>query len=320
MLCCSVSYLSSYLRALLKTVSEVQAVDLSTQGYTQAADLWSLGVLTATMLTGDCTIPRQELVGFSQVELAERYFGADHGVKEIELRRLWLDLPPRALSFIRKLLTVDADDRMSAEESLNHPWLTKPHREGEALAEAIEKVNRFWKKRVIGEDILEALPGVDIPTTSPTSKVGRKFRTKLPDVSMASPYFGLDRHLYTREESTRKRILNDLLESGSQFVISKPSLLKRFASTSTSNTTCISDRWVQANDLFGKSGKEQEIDTTMDLDELETSPTTPPERVYGPSIYERSDTGRSPTTLLDIYEIPESEEAPPRKRSRFAFN
>ena len=282
--------------------SEVQAVELSSQGYTQAADLWSLGVLTATMLTGDCNIPRQELVGLSQVDIAERYFEAGRGVNESELRQAWLALPPRALSFIRKLLTLDVEDRMSAEESLNHSWLTKPHREAEALVEGIEKVIRFWTKSDIDKDILEALPGVHLPAASPVVTASPKLRRKLPDVSMASPYFGLDRHLYTREEPTRKRILDDLLESGSQFVTTKPPPLRIFAENSSSYRT--SDKLVPANNLFGSSREEeQEISSTIDLDEVNLSSSIR-EKIYGSGLQENG-SSKSPNIQPDLYDIPE---------------
>ena len=299
---------------------EVQAVDLSTQGYTQAADLWSLGVLTVTMLTGDCTIPRQELVGLSQIELAERYFGEDRGLNEQEMRKLWLELPPRALDFIRKLLTLDVEDRMTAEESLNHSWLTRPHREAEALNEGIEKVIRFWKKRVMNKNILEALPGVEIPSATTLTTVSPKHRKKLPDVSMVSPYFGLDRHLHAKDESTRKGVLDNLMESGSQFVTSQPTPCKLSVTSSVGRRR--NTKLVQANDIFGNSRQKiQKTDSTIDIVKTTPEEKTKPKKVSNESGFqENRSPGRSPGIPPDLYDIPEAEETPVREGSRFVID
>lgn len=45
---------------------EVETVDSTSLGYTKAADMWSLGVMTASLLTGTLTMPHEELSRLTQ--------------------------------------------------------------------------------------------------------------------------------------------------------------------------------------------------------------------------------------------------------------
>jgi serine/threonine protein kinase len=208
-----VSLIQHHLNRLLTGASEVEAVEETNVGYSKAADLWSLGVLTACLFTGNIIIPRDELAGLSQAEIATQFLDAD----DRHVRAQWQQIPPRALRFIRRLLIVDPDERMTINEALDHSWYSKPPREAKALKEALERINRFWKPREKDNTVIEALPPVSINIPSIPERQVVKLRKRVPDASL-SPYFGLDRHLLQRMPSTRKRILEDLNESGSQFI------------------------------------------------------------------------------------------------------
>ncbi|KAG0648580.1 Serine threonine-kinase Chk2 [Hyphodiscus hymeniophilus] len=193
---------------------EVEYVQKTNLGYTKAADLWSLGVLTASLLTGAMDVPHEELEQLSQVAIANRFLG----IEDSYARQNWIQMPPRALKFVRKLLVIDPETRMSAAEALQHSWYTDPVREAQALDEGLQRINRFWEKRLIPSDeVLEALPGVVLSSSTVAEAPGPKRRRKLPDAT-SSPYFGLDRHLTQKVPSSRNRLLEDLNESGSQFL------------------------------------------------------------------------------------------------------
>ncbi|KAH8588385.1 kinase-like domain-containing protein [Bisporella sp. PMI_857] len=223
---------------------EVEAVETFSAGYTQAADLWSLGILTACILTGECNIPPQEIVQPS-LEISK----ADN---------IWRELQPRVQRFIRKLLILDAQERMTANDAIDHSWFTKPRREADALREGIKKINKFWQERNQESEVLEAFPGVVISMTAnhTNSTLIPKYHKKLPDVSL-SPYFGLDRHLYQNEEPTRKRILEDLSESGSQFVTVKESSSTKIIDVAYGLKKGES---VRASDIFGPASVDTEQD------------------------------------------------------------
>jgi serine/threonine protein kinase len=142
----------NFMKRMLIRGSEVGNFKESPLGYTKAADLYSLGVLAASLLTGDLMIPREELAILSQVEIADRLIG----IEDDWARRQWKDMPPRALNFVRKLLKIDSEQRMTAAEAVEHSWFTRPASEAAALAEGIKRINRFWKRRDISsEEVLE---------------------------------------------------------------------------------------------------------------------------------------------------------------------
>lgn len=244
---------------------EVEAVEDSNTGYTRAADMWSLGCLTACMLTGDTIIPRQELPDLSYTEIAERYLGVDDSFARME----WLQIPPRALRFIRRLLIIDPEERMTADEAASDSWYTKPPREAQALNEGIEKTNRFWRKRDSEEELLEGLPGVVLASTVTPDLPLAKTRRKFPDASL-SPYFGLDRHLQQRVPSTRKRLLEDLSQSGSQFVSSKePRIQHASVNTSVRRSKLHNIISVEGSDMFRQLADEKpNFDLIPELEEV----------------------------------------------------
>lgn len=195
---------------------EVENVDDQGTGYTRAVDMWSLGCLTACMFTGDTVIPRHELPELSHVEVAARYLGVDDSYAKMD----WLLIPPRALRFIRRLLIINFEERMTADEALSDSWYTKPPREAQALHMGIGRLSQFWRRRHSKQELLEWLPGTKLASTITRDPPVMKAQRKILDASL-SPYFSLDRHLQQREPSTRKRLLEDLSQSGSQFVTFK---------------------------------------------------------------------------------------------------
>ncbi|KAF7957606.1 hypothetical protein EAE96_003180 [Botrytis aclada] len=191
---------------------EIIGSDIS-RGYTTAADMWSFGILTWTLLTGESSIPRGRLSQLEEIQAAKNFLSSD----EEEVANKWSYLHRRARLFLRGLLASDASQRMTAVQAVNHPWYKKPP-VSDAIEQAYERVTRFWKPRD-DDDILEYLPGYTMPTTEVTSSGRRK---RLPDTSL-SPYFNLDRHLQSRSPhmAKRRRILDDLKETGGTFVDSE---------------------------------------------------------------------------------------------------
>lgn len=266
----------------------MENVERTSLGYTMAADLWSLGVMTACLLTGDTMIPRKELSQLSQVEIAARFLE----IKDSYTRHHWSNMPPRALKFIRRLLVVDPEERMTAAEALNHSWYTKPVTEAEALADGLKRINRFWKPReIFSDEVLEGLPRIVLTAATSADTSITKLRRKIPDTSM-SPYFGLDRHLNQKMPSTKKRLLADLNESGTQFVtFQSPS--KQIA---TANPGAQRDKGssrvisVEGRDLFGMSAETKPA--FSDFEELvDLIPTTPRSRIEEDQV--RFDLGKS---------------------------
>jgi serine/threonine protein kinase len=222
---------------------EVDAVEEANLGYKKAADLWSLGVLTACLFTGEAVIPRDEPAELSQDEVKDRVSGMVHR----RTRPQWLKIPKRARRFILSLLVIDPDLRMTADQALEHSWYSKPPREAEALKAAVERINKDWKQRKINDEVTEALPGVVLKKPPVV-----KSRYKVLDAS-ASPYFSLDRHLRPTMPSTRKRILEDLNESGAQFITVKDPVTTGRNIATLKGRGASNIKVVEGKDLFGMS-------------------------------------------------------------------
>lgn len=222
----------------------MEFVDAEKGGYTKAADLWSLGILTTTLLTGSSVVPRVELSQLSQVQLLDRLFGTPSAQ--------WQNVAPRALRFLRGLLILNPDMRLTATEALNHSWFKKPLSEATLLEDRYERVIRFWRKRD-DEQVIETLPSkVTVNQEDQMVKLAPKFRRKIPDATL-SPYFGLDRHLLPRNPSKRKTILETLNESGSPFLPEQHRPKAVIAHSTARMRDAVGVLTVQASDLFGST-------------------------------------------------------------------
>lgn len=84
--------------------------------YGMKADMWSLGVVLYILLSGQFPFTEDSL--FNQIEHAQYSFTGPE----------WSGVSREALHFIRSLMTLRPDQRLSVTDALKHPWIT-----GEAL-------------------------------------------------------------------------------------------------------------------------------------------------------------------------------------------
>lgn len=187
--------------------------------------MWSLGIITLCLLTGDPFISFEELQNLSQTDIAVKLAEAGRDYPQ------WRHLNLQGKDFIRKLLLLDPLKRLTAKEAVNHDWFRKPTRIAVELDKLYERSIVFWSKRSNHIGIIEGLPDV-LPDVSGrkklhSNKVNNSHRKlahkKIPEA--ASPYFGLERHLQPRGARTksslhsqRKRVLAELKEADSRFI------------------------------------------------------------------------------------------------------
>ena len=236
----------------------MDTIEFSRVGYTSAVDMWSLGVVTAVLLTNDAILPRDSTV-LSQIELVQLFQGLEDGTRQ----NIWETLSLRALGFLRKLLAVDAADRLTASQALWHSWLSKPLSEAAAIKECCEKIVRFWKPRA-SDEVIECLPQVRRSQQDESCRNTSKSRRTLPDAS-SSVYFSLERHLRPRKPSHRRSLLEDLNHSGSPFVSTSKE-------PETSQPRILS---IHGSDIFGKSPDIHSEVQAMSDEVVSLIPTSP---------------------------------------------
>ena len=124
--------LTCYLREVLRS---------GQGGYTKAVDLWSLGCVTAVLLTGDSPFRDLEAPN-NPAQLPQ-----DNDLGKLEADLDWHNIGARARDFVRRLLVLDETKRMGVKSALHHSWFTnRVHkREFEAL---YKRSIKGWKPRV----------------------------------------------------------------------------------------------------------------------------------------------------------------------------
>eukprot|EP00388_Colpodella_angusta_P007921 GDKJ01022004.1.p1 GENE.GDKJ01022004.1~~GDKJ01022004.1.p1 ORF type:complete len:613 (-),score=160.07 GDKJ01022004.1:1791-3629(-) len=87
--------------------------DTLTGSYTNACDMWSLGVLVYMLLVGYAPF------WGSDEEVIKKISKGDYSLEGYR----WESVSPLAKDFVSKLLVVDPQNRLTAQQALEHPWL-----------------------------------------------------------------------------------------------------------------------------------------------------------------------------------------------------
>lgn len=78
-------------------------------------DIWAIGVITYFLLCGYTPFDRD-----SNIEEMQAIMAADYSFTPIEY---WRNVSSAARDFIKRCLTIDPTQRMTAHQSLQHPWI-----------------------------------------------------------------------------------------------------------------------------------------------------------------------------------------------------
>jgi calcium/calmodulin-dependent protein kinase I len=101
-------------------------------------DLWSVGVVTYVLL---CGYP--PFYGTTQIELFEKITHAKYEFPEPE----WNYISDTAKDFIKKLLVLDPKDRMTADQALEHPFLSSSSSSNNKLLSIETTMNKYNQER-----------------------------------------------------------------------------------------------------------------------------------------------------------------------------
>lgn len=85
-------------------------------GHGKPVDMWAIGVISYFLLAG--------YTPFDRDSTAQEMQAIVNGDYSFEPEVYWQGVSPSARDFINKLLTVDPSKRMTANEALEHQWLS----------------------------------------------------------------------------------------------------------------------------------------------------------------------------------------------------
>lgn len=93
------------------------APEVIKKSYNEKCDLWSCGVIMYILISGEPPFndPRADNEAIMKKVEAGKY-DLDHGI--------WKNVSKEAKDLIKKLLTYDPAERISAEQALKHPWIS----------------------------------------------------------------------------------------------------------------------------------------------------------------------------------------------------
>lgn len=101
---------------------EIRGNKQNPRGYTIATDMWSLGIISALLLTGESVFQNSQDEYASPAAVLDAAAVCD--LAKIVHSHLWQSVSNSAKEFIRNLLILDEKSRLNVEQAMKHDWFT----------------------------------------------------------------------------------------------------------------------------------------------------------------------------------------------------
>lgn len=136
--------------------------DLQQQGYSKSIDIWSIGCITATLLTNDMMFPDETAEYAANPptpgaqDTPQRW-----NLSIMDTGRAWFSIGRKAKSFIKGCLVLDENKRLTAKESLLHAWFTNKYYAADIDA-AYQRAIQDWIPRKKSGNLIEFIDTTDV--------------------------------------------------------------------------------------------------------------------------------------------------------------
>lgn len=130
------------------------------QGYSKGVDMWSVGTITAAILSGETIFSANRAHPDYRIKSHEVIVGlsaqCDLSILDDEYHSVWSSIRDCPKDFIKRLLVLDENLRMTVSQALAHPWFSK-----EIYAADFENLYarciKDWHPRTKDDRLVEAI-------------------------------------------------------------------------------------------------------------------------------------------------------------------
>lgn len=182
------------------------------KGYTKAVDLWSLGCISAILLTGHSPFADRETYRFSE-QLAQ-----DCDLTVLESSPDWVRVRSKPKAFVKRLLVLDEAKRLTANEALKDPWFSNDVYQTD-LKELYQRTVKHWRHRIPQLPVLEFLGAESVrllPCSQNLLEKDRKGRRHGGRKPVDPPYKPFARNMYAillPQRSSGARMMSEEVRS-----------------------------------------------------------------------------------------------------------
>ena len=133
-------------------------------GYSKSVDMWSIGSITTTLLAGEPLFSELHDSEHRDHEngkhIRSRIERCDLSILDSPYHPVWSTTSDRPKDFIRRLLVIEEEKRMTAAEALAHVWFSDPYFAAD-FEDLYRRSIKDWRPRAKGAHLIEQIASVD---------------------------------------------------------------------------------------------------------------------------------------------------------------
>jgi serine/threonine protein kinase len=149
-------------------------------GYSKSVDMWSIGSITTTLLAGEPLFAERH-ESENRKHVFSRIEQCDLSILDSEYHPVWSTASDRPKDFIKRLLVIEEERRMTVTEALAHVWFSDPYFAAD-FEDLYKRSIKDWQPRIQDAQLIEqvASPAPDTASLKENHAVS-EFFPKVPE-------------------------------------------------------------------------------------------------------------------------------------------